>query len=71
MLQVNYTEALNILVYVTAFAVISSEPSLELALGERRDGFSLFFCFRYLFHLSIVWRVITHFNPKATCFNLQ
>lgn len=67
MLQVNYTEALNISVYVIALLSSLLEPSLELASRERGDGFSLSFCFRYLFHLALIWRAITRFNPKAGC----
>lgn len=58
MLQVNYREALNISIYATAL-LLSLLSSLALALGERRDGFSLSFCFRYLFNLSLVWRAVT------------
>lgn len=42
------------------FVVISSETFLELALEEGRGGFCLSFCFRYMFHLSLGWRVVTY-----------
>lgn len=70
MLQVNYTEALNISVCVSA--LLSSLLSAPLSLHWGREEMvcppisDICFSCHSFGGLSLIWRQITHFNPKVT-----